>query len=202
MTAYFDAAATTWDLKQQRVAQAKAIAEQIIENIPLTPQMNALEFGAGTGLLGFNLIDKVGTLTFGDTSKGMLAQVEEKIKNFAHQNAHVLDLNTTAIDSKYDLIFSSMVMHHIPNYQNKIRELITALTSDGYLCICDLDKEDGTFHSEETVPHHGFERTEIEQLFLDCGLTLVASQTGFINKKIINDQEVEFPVFIIIAKKD
>lgn len=201
MTAFFDAAAITWDTKQQRIAQAKAIAEIIAVSIPLNKTMNGLEFGSGTGLLGFNLIDKLGQITFGDTSTGMLAQVEAKIKSAGHKNAQLLDLTTTSIDSKYDLIFSSMVLHHIDNHQTTIKELIRTLTPNGYLCICDLDKEDGSFHSKETVPHHGFERTEI-MLFLQANkMELVTSCTGFINKKIIHGKAVDFPVFVIIAQR-
>lgn len=202
MTAYFDAAAITWDTKQQRVAQAKAIAEIIELTIPLSKDINALEFGCGTGLLGFNLIDKVGELTFSDTSRGMLSEVANKIRNGSHKTAKILDLNTAKIDAQYNLIFSSMVFHHIPDHTGTIMALIGSLHAGGYICICDLDKEDGTFHSKEIVPHHGFERYEIEQLFLNAGLDLISSQTGFINKKIINDKEVDFPVFVIIAKKN
>ncbi len=202
MATYFDAAAMTWDTKQQRVAQAKAIAEIIELTIPLSKDTKAMEFGCGTGLLGFNLIDKVGELTFSDTSLGMLSEVANKIRNYSHKAAKILDLNIAKISAKYDLIFSSMVFHHIPDHTDAIMALIGSLHVGGYICICDLDKEDGTFHSKEIVPHHGFERSEIEQLLLNAGLDLIYSQTGFINKKIINDREVDFPVFVIIAKKN
>ena len=202
MATYFDAAAMTWDTKQQRVAQAKAIAEIIELTIPLSKDTKAMEFGCGTGLLGFNLIDKVGELTFSDTSLGMLSEVANKIRNYSHKAAKILDLNIAKISAKYDLIFSSMVFHHIPDHTDAIMALIGSLHVGGYICICDLDKEDGTFHSKEIVPHYGFERSEIEQLLLNAGLDLIYSQTGFINKKIINDREVDFPVFVIIAKKN
>ena len=202
MATYFDAAAMTWDTKQQRVAQAKAIAEIIELTIPLSKDTKAMEFGCGTGLLGFNLIDKVGELTFSDTSLGMLSEVANKIRNYSHKAAKILDLNIAKISAKYDLIFSSMVFHHIQDHTDAIMALIGSLHVGGYICICDLDKEDGTFHSKEIVPHHGFERSEIEQLLLNAGLDLIYSQTGFINKKIINDREVDFPVFVIIAKKN
>lgn len=184
MATYFDAAAMTWDTKQQRVAQAKAIAEIIELTIPLSKDTKAMEFGCGTGLLGFNLIDKVGELTFSDTSLGMLSEVANKIRNYSHKAAKILDLNIAKISAKYDLIFSSMVFHHIPDHTDAIMALIGSLHVGGYICICDLDKEDGTFHSKEIVPHHGFERSEIEQLLLNAGLDLIYSQTGFINKKI------------------
>ncbi len=193
MSDFFDAAALTWDTKYQRVAQAKAIAKIIEQMLPLTRAIKALEFGCGTGLLGFNLIDKVGELTFSDTSQGMLSEVENKLKLSATTtSAKILDLNVAKIADHYDLIFSSMVLHHIADHDQTIAELSNSLHPDGYLCICDLDKEDGTFHSKETVPHHGFERTEIQQLFQHSGLNVIHSCTGFVNRKIINGQEVDF----------
>jgi predicted TPR repeat methyltransferase len=202
MSEFFDAAVPTWDIKHQRVAQAEAIAEIIERTLPLTKTTKALEFGCGTGLLGFNLIDKVGELTFSDTSQGMLSEVENKLKLSATTtSAKILDLNVAKIADHYDLIFSSMVLHHIADHDQTIAKLSNSLHPDGYLCICDLDKEDGTFHSKETVPHHGFKRTEIQQLFQNSGLNVIHSCTGFVNRKIINGQEVDFPVFVLIGQK-
>ena len=201
MSEFFDAAAPTWDTKHQRIAQAGAIAEIIERTLPLTKTTKALEFGCGTGLLGFNLIEKVGELTFSDTSRGMLSEVENKLKLAACYSAKILDLNVAKISDDYDLIFSSMVLHHIADHDWTIAELSHSLHIGGYLCICDLDKEDGTFHSKETVPHHGFERTEIQQLFQHSGLNVIHSCTGFVNRKIINGQEVDFPVFVLIGQK-
>ena len=201
MSDFFDNAAKEWDTKHQRVAQAKAIAKIIEQTIPLTRATKALEFGCGTGLLGFNLIEKVGEMTFSDTSRGMLSEVENKLKISACTSAKIVDLNVAKIVDSYDLIFSSMVLHHIADHDQTIAELSNSLHPDGYLCICDLDKEDGTFHSKETVPHHGFKRTEIQQLFQNSGLNVIHSCTGFVNRKIINGQEVDFPVFVLIGQK-
>ena len=147
------------------------------------------------------LIEKVGELTFSDTSRGMLSEVENKLKLAACYSAKILDLNVAKISDDYDLIFSSMVLHHIADHDWTIAELSHSLHIGGYLCICDLDKEDGTFHSKETVPHHGFERTEIQQLFQHSGLNVIHSCTGFVNRKIINGQEIDFPVFVLIGQK-
>lgn len=201
MSDFFDNAAKEWDTKHQRVAQAKAIAQIIEQTIPLTRATKALEFGCGTGLLGFNLIEKVGEITFSDTSRGMLSEVENKLKISACTSAKIVDLNVAKIVDSYDLIFSSMVLHHIADHKQTIADLSQSLHPEGYLCICDLDKEDGLFHSKETVPHYGFERAELKKEFQNAGLNVIHSCTGFINRKIINGQEVDFPVFLLIGQK-
>ena len=201
MSDFFDNAAKEWDTKHQRVAQAKAIAQIIEQTIPLTRATKALEFGCGTGLLGFNLIEKVGEITFSDTSRGMLSEVENKLKISAYTSAKIVDLNVAKIVDSYDLIFSSMVLHHIADHKQTIADLSQSLHPEGYLCICDLDKEDGSFHSKETVPHYGFERAEIKQEFQNSGLNVIHSCTGFVNRKIINNKEIDFPVFVLIGQK-
>lgn len=142
-----------------------------------------------------------GEMTFSDTSRGMLSEVENKLKISACTSAKIVDLNVVRIVDRYDLIFSSMVLHHIADHKQTIADLSQSLHPEGYLCICDLDKEDGLFHSKETVPHHGFERAELKQEFQNAGLNVIHSCTGFINRKIINDQEMNFPVFMIIGQK-
>lgn len=201
MSDFFDNAAKEWDTKHQRVAQAKAIAKIIEQTIPLTRATKALEFGCGTGLLGFNLIEKVGEITFSDTSRGMLSEVENKLKISACTSAKIVNLNVAKIVDRYDLIFSSMVLHHIADHKQTIAYLSQSLLPGGYLCICDLDKEDGSFHSQETVPHHGFERAEIKQVFQSSGLNVIHSCTGFVNRKIINNKVIDFPVFVLIGQR-
>ena len=197
----FDKKAYKWDQETYRVDRARIVSQEIKQKVPLSKKWNVLEFGCGTGLVGFNLIDEIGEMTFADTSKGMLEQVNNKMKDGKTKNAHILNLSEKNIELKYELIFSLMVLHHIDNYKKTISELINFLSMDGYLCLCDLDKENGTFHSNEVVPHNGFERSDIENIISICGLQIIYSNTVFINKKIINDKEIKFPVFMIIGKK-
>jgi len=201
MTDYFDEAAAIWDNEKYRTERAEAIAKKITSMVPLTKSMKALEFGSGTGLLGFNMIERVGELTFGDTSQGMLDQVEKKIAAHQYGNAKTVNLASSSITSKYDLIFTSMVLHHIEDYEDTIVNLVRSLTPSGYLCLCDLDKENGSFHRNEIVPHNGFERASVETLLQDSGMQIVGSSTAFVNVKIIDNAKVDFPVFLIVATK-
>ena len=75
----FDARAATWDDDPTKVARARAIADAILREVPLAASMDALEYGAGTGLLGFMLRDRVADLTLADVSDGMLEVAAKKI---------------------------------------------------------------------------------------------------------------------------
>src|SRR5262245_45349796 len=75
----FDARAATWDDDPTKVERARAIANRIAREVPLAGTMAALEYGAGTGLLGFMLRDRIGELTLADISDGMLAVAARKV---------------------------------------------------------------------------------------------------------------------------
>ena len=71
-----------------------------------------------------------------------------------------------------------------------------------YLCIADLDKEDGTFHTDGTTDVHlGFERAELQRWVEDAGFADVKFSTAYEIKKKIDDIEKIFPVFLLTARK-
>lgn len=201
MENYFDVHSATWDANRDRVERANTIAGLIRQHVPLGPQMHALEFGCGTGLLGFNFIQEVGHFYFADTSSGMLEEVGKKISATDASNVSTLDLSRQPLGGPYNMICSLMTLHHIEDHRTQIEALSHALAADGYLCLCDLDSEDGSFHSREVVPHNGFARNEIEAILENCQLEVVLSTTGYIVRKEVAGTLREFPVFLIIGKK-
>lgn len=201
MSEYFDKKAKDWDQQQDRVERAQAVARAMKDRIPITPAMNALEFGCGTGLLGFELIKSVGSLTFTDTSLRMLEEVKRKAEDLKIENYRVIDLSKEELSGQFDLIFSLMALHHIEDYESVVKELIQKLTTGGYICLCDLDREDGSFHTEIKVPHNGFEPSQIESIYNTCGLETVCSITAHVDRKQIESEEREYPIFMVIGKR-
>ncbi len=82
----FDARAKGWDDVPGRRERANAVAESIREQVRLTPQMSALEYGCGTGLLSFELQPYLGKITLADSSPGMLEVLREKISSSGVKN--------------------------------------------------------------------------------------------------------------------
>lgn len=69
-----------------------------------------------------------------------------------------LQHSTDVHDRRFDLIVSSMVLHHVEHAQATITLLATLLRTDGVLMICDLLKTaDGVdhFHSAHALKHGG-----------------------------------------------
>ncbi|HLS24589.1 MAG TPA: class I SAM-dependent methyltransferase [Beutenbergiaceae bacterium] len=160
----FDTKASTWDADPEKVARANAIAAGIAEAVPLSQNMQALEYGAGTGLVSQALQHQIGPLTLADPSAGMREMLQEKIAAGVLRLARVWDLNleTDPLPPEtFELILTSMVLHHIRDLPTVLTGFADLLEPGGYLCIADLDKEDGSFHDYDFDGHRGFDRAEL-----------------------------------------
>jgi ubiquinone/menaquinone biosynthesis C-methylase UbiE len=201
----FDEQAKGWDSDPMKVHRAKTVAEAIRSAIPLTQKMSALEYGCGTGLLSFAFQSDLGQITLADTSQGMLDVLGEKIAAAGLTNMHPvwLDLSVDPLPAeRFDLTYSLMTLHHIPDAKNILKKFHALLEHSGILCIADLDKEDGSFHTDGTTDVHlGFERAELQRWVEDAGFSDVKFSTAFEIKKKIDDIEKTFPVFLLTARK-
>lgn len=201
----FDERAKDWDSDPKKVERARAVAEAIRSAIPLTPKMSALEYGCGTGLLSFAFQSDLGKITLVDTSQGMLDVLSEKIAAAGVTNMYPtrLDLSTDPLPAEhYDLTYSLMTLHHIEDAKSILKKFHALLEPSGMLCIADLDKEDGSFHTDGTTDVHlGFERTELQKWVEDAGFADVKFSTAYEIKKKIDGAEKTFPVFLLTARK-
>lgn len=201
----FDERAKDWDSDPKKVERARVVAEAIRAALPLSTDMTALEYGCGTGLLSFALQTDLGQITLADTSQGMLDVLGEKIAAAGVTNMHPvkLDLATDTVPAaRFDLTYSLMTLHHIADVKDMLGKFNAILKPNGYLLVADLDKEDGSFHTDGTTDVHlGFGRDELQQLVEAAGFGNVRFSTAYEIKKKVGDGEKTFPVFLMVAQK-
>jgi ubiquinone/menaquinone biosynthesis C-methylase UbiE len=200
----FDERARDWDKESIHLQRAIALAEKIKKAIRITRDMNGFEYGSGTGLLSFNLIDSFKSITLADSSEGMLEVLNEKIKsgNMKNMKSILLDLETDDVpEEKFDVIFTQMTMHHISNIDIVINKFFSMLHENGYLCVADLFKEDGSFHGNEFKGHNGFDPEKFKIKIEKAGFSFLKYEECFIIKKIIEGKEKIFPLFLITGQK-
>lgn len=196
----FNLRAAEWDTPQ-RVKQAQRVAAAIEGVVALNSSMDVMEYGCGTGLVGLQVIDKVGSITFVDTSEGMLEGLSSKIEQMQLDNAQVCNVDLSAdstFSGAYDLIFSSMTLHHIPDYAAIITRFYGLLKSKGKLAIVDLVSEDGSFHGEGFDGHNGFDLAQLTQTFEVSGLTVIYSDVFM---EVKRDNGRSYPLFLIVGEK-
>ncbi|HEX3044502.1 MAG TPA: class I SAM-dependent methyltransferase [Bacillota bacterium] len=201
----FDELALTWD-EPRRVERAKVIADEIIKAIPDLDKMTGFEYGCGTGLLSFNLQSRLKYITLGDNSPGMLSVVMQKIEKVKVENMTpiLVDLAKDEMidERKYDLIYTFMTLHHIEDIDKVFDAFTKMLNPRGYLCIIDLDKEDGSFHGDGFTGHNGFNRKELAEKLVNHGFGDLSCKTCFENiKKSKDGTERKYPLFLMVGQK-
>ncbi len=201
----FDERAKDWDSDPAKVERARFVADAIRKAVPPSAGMDALEYGCGTGLLSFALQCDLGQITLADTSQGMLDVLQEKIDAAGVTNMHPvrLDLSSDPLPGRrYQLTYSLMALHHIHDAKSMIGKFHALLEPNGYLLVADLDKEDGSFHTDGTTDvHKGFERAELQKWVEAAGFADVAFSTAYEIKKEVKGSEKSFPVFLMAARK-
>lgn len=201
----FDTIAAQWDESPMRSGIATVVADAIAAAVPLNRHWRALEYGCGTGLVGVRLLPRLGHLLATDLSPGMLAVLSEKAAaaGLEHITTQVLDLTSTAPpQERFDFIFSSMALHHIPDVRALLHAFGAMLVSGGWVALADLDSEDGGFHGPDVpgVAHHGFDRTQFEGWLREGGFTEVTFRTAHTVEKHRPDSVHRYPVFLATAQ--
>lgn len=197
----FDNDAKAWDT-DERSDRAKIVANEISNSIDINNDYSAMEFGCGTGLISFNLYDKFKSITLVDSSKGMIDILKSKIDKYKVNNMFpcYLDItNGNLLNKKFDVIYNSMVLHHIDDIEALIRNFYELLNKDGYLCIVDLNEEDGSFHKDnpDFHGHNGFNQEHLKSILINAGFKDVESRTFFYGEKIVKGEKVQYSMFLM-----
>lgn len=202
-TAHFDSKARQWDDNPVFKERGLKIAEAIRKAVPLHRQMSALDYGCGTGLLSFPLKNELGAILMADSSGGMLDVVNEKIAAQGVSNMTTLQLDLLADPppaQRFDLIVTSMTLHHVPDTDHILRIFHDLLAPGGTLCVADLDKEDGSFHGPEIDVHHGFDQADLSLRAAKAGFADMHFQTVFSIAKEHETGTRDYPVFLMTAR--
>lgn len=201
----FNAVAATWDEKPRRIKLAAAVARAIREHVEIAPRCRAMEFGCGTGLVTFSLIDVLDEVVAVDRAPAMLEEVERKAAELGAKGVKTQlagdDLEDLGHD-EYDLIYTNMVLHHLPEIAPVLERLVQALKPGGMLAISDLENDDGTFHDQpEGVINSGIRSAHLQKRLAGLGLAHLGSTQAHTIVKARSDGNKEFPVFLVWGKR-
>lgn len=202
---HFDQAAKTWD-SEDKIRLTHSITDEMTRNIDLNKHHRAMEFACGTGLVSFDLMSQLDTMTLIDNSRGMIDQLNMKIdsQHITNMNSICTDLlNDATIDETYDFIYSSMSLHHVLETDQLLARLYAMLDDGGEICIVDLNTDDGSFHRHipDYDKYNGFDQGELIEHFKKAGFVDVKSHTFYEGVKYVVDKNVDFSLFIMTGRK-
>jgi len=189
-----------WDKNERRRRLAAAIADCLMARVPLTADMEVMDFGAGTGLLCSPVAPKVKKIIAVDTSESMLEKLSAKDDLKGRVEIINQDIIEHPLAMKFDLIMSAMTLHHVEDTAGMLAVLKETLLPGGYIALADLDQEDGTFHPAEAqgIFHHGFDRQDLQAKMAGAGFSDISFDTAY----VIHGENRDFPVFLVTAKAD
>ncbi|NLV40938.1 MAG: methyltransferase domain-containing protein [Candidatus Hydrogenedentes bacterium] len=173
----FDKEAAAWDDNPVRVKLAEELARALCAAVPLTPDMRVLDFGCGTGLVTLRVAPRVASVTGADTSQGMLDVLTAKAAaaGWVTVFPFLIGPDGALPGETYDLVMSSMALHHVEDIPALLRALHARLAPGGRLCVIDLEPDDGQFHADPAgVFHNGFDRGALRKQLSAAGFKGVA----------------------------
>lgn len=192
--------AAEWD-SPEKTKMTEIFVAEMLQLVDLQKNWKALEIGAGTGLVGMQLLSKVGSMVFEDTSAAMLEVLKEKLSagspvEIVH--GEVFDYEKQDID----LVFSCMAFHHIPDIDRTLKHLAAITNPNATVVVGDLLSEDGSFHRFEPIPHLGFDLQWLTEQFKSAGFSvLTAEPYHMLRRERTEGVITDYLQFILVAQK-
>lgn len=200
----FSDMASTYD-DPGKVERSRVIADALARTIPLQSAWSVLDYGCGTGLLAWEVAPHVGHVTLADSAPGMRAVVAERLATRPDADRYTLidlDLAAQAAPDTYDLVYSSLVLHHITDTRGILRALFAALRPGGWLAVADLDHDhENHFHPDDFGGHPGFSRHSLGADAVAAGFERPTFQTATTLTKSKDGVEHTFDVFLLTAQR-
>ena len=201
----FDVMAKEFDTVERK-ERSKIIADEMRLHIKDGSTKTAIEYGCGTGLVGFQLINEFKKILFMDSSHGMIEQVKQKLSLLANPNhdAVCFDLlSNTSHTVNVDYIFMSLVLHHIENTERALSRFYDALNIGGHLLVVDIDSDGGNFHAHrpDYDGHNGFEQSALADTARRVGFSKVESYTFYKSSRCIDGIDLPYSLFLLNAEK-
>ena len=195
----FQHKAGDWDTRPVPAQISAGVGSALLERLTLRDDMVVMDFGAGTGLICAHVAPHVRRVYAVDVSAAMLDQLAAKPELQGKVEPMHVDILSTPLPHRVDLIVSAMAMHHIEDTGRLLQAFAQHLAPGGQVALADLDSEDGSFHPPDTegVYHLGFDRDALRAELEDHGFT----EIDFTTAVEVDRDGKRYPVFLVTASR-
>ncbi len=201
MTDNFAHRAADWD-NPSKIQMTSIFVEALRKKVKMQKIWKALEIGAGTGLVGLQILPYVTSIVFEDTSEAMLEVLKQKLTgkdSVEILHGEVTDYNKSDID----FVFSCMAFHHIPDIEKTLHHLYKITNAGAIIAIGDIRTEDGSFHHFEPIPHKGFDPEELSEKFRKAGFKVLSAETyNVLERERVPGVIGKYEQFLLTAEKN
>ncbi len=198
---FFDERARDWDTPE-KIASTRAIAAAIAAAVPLRAEWDALEIGCGTGLLGAELAPPLRHVLLTDVSTGMLAVARERAASAPDRfTVEQRDLSAAPLHRPVDLVYASMVLHHVSDLDALLANLRASVRPGGWIALADLEADPAnTYHADDFAGHHGIDRAALQEQLRALGFIDVAAATATTVTKPKDGVDFDHDVFLVSGR--
>jgi ubiquinone/menaquinone biosynthesis C-methylase UbiE len=192
--------AAEWD-NPSKIEMTDKFVAAMLKKVKPGDDWKALEIGAGTGLVGLQILHEVKTVVFEDTSEAMLGVLKQKLTG--SENAEILHGEVFEYQEKdINLVFSCMAFHHLPDIDKTLNHLHKITTENALIIVGDIRTEDGSFHHFEPIPHTGFDTDELAFQFSRAGFKVLSVETYNVLERERTPGVIgNYEQFLLIAEK-
>jgi ubiquinone/menaquinone biosynthesis C-methylase UbiE len=200
MTDNFAHRAADWD-NPSKVEMTKKFVAALTQTIKLKKHWRALEIGAGTGLVGLQLLPYLNSVVFEDTSAAMLGVLKQKLNG--DENVELIEGEVFEYKKQnIDFVFSCMAFHHIPDIEKTLEHLYQITNTGATIVVGDIRTEDGSFHHFEPIPHKGFDTNELSEKFEKAGFKILSTETyNVLNRERTPGVFTDYEQFMLVAER-
>lgn len=192
--------AADWD-SPAKIEMTEQFVAEMLKHVQPQSHWRAFEVGAGTGLVGMQVLSGVASMVFEDTSAAMLEVLKQKpTGGVPVETVHGEIFEYTNQD--IDWAFSCMAFHHIPDIAAALSHLFGILRPGATVVVGDLLTEDGSFHRFEPIPHKGFDALWLTERFQEAGFVVETMQPYCeLKRERTPGLITSYTQFILVAKK-
>lgn len=174
---YFDQLAPDYDATRVK-CYGDDLRNLIMDKVIVEQEMTVADIGSGTGYLTKALARHAGKVVAVDNSREMLNVARRELEKEGARNVEFIlgeARNIPLADNHCDYVFANMLLHHLSDPAEALREFLRILKPGGEAIITDVEEHPHKWVREEKSDLWcGFDPDELAEWFKEAGFTAVS----------------------------